>query len=133
MVGGERGITKETYMNQIKTQEKGGGRKEAKVKVNAYDEEFKQSIMVHGEDQTNKVNSKDVSWDLITISNSKGDTITKIKQPMVNSYMRAYHEKRKSGKHAIWSSKGLNVSMYMGYKEYSKSMFERGLTKRSLD
>ena len=32
---------------------------------------------------------------------------------MVNSHMRAYYEKGRSGKHAIWLSKGLNVSMYL--------------------
>ena len=107
LVGGERTITKETYLNQIKTQEKGGGGEEAKVKANAYDKEVKQSTMVHDDGQTNKVNSKGVlsSWYLITISNSKEDTITKIKQSMVNSHMRAYHEKGRSGKNAMWSSK----------------------------
>ena len=69
--------------------------------------------MVHEDGQTNKVNLKGVPWDLITISNSKEDTNTKIEQPMVNSHVRAYHEKGRSGKHAMWSSKGLNVNMYL--------------------
>ena len=69
--------------------------------------------MVHDDGQTNEVNSKGIPWYLMTISNSKEDTITKIKQSMVNSHIRAYHKKGRSGKNTMWSSKGLNVSMYL--------------------
>ena len=112
-VGGERAITEESCPNNIMTQEKEGGGKEAKVKDNAYDEEVKQSTMVHNEGQANRMNSKGVPRDMITSSNSKWDTSVKIKQMMVNCHARAYHEKGRCGKHEMWSSQGLNVSMYV--------------------
>ena len=37
-----------------------GGGEEAKVKANTYDEEVKQSTIVHDEGQTNEVNSKGI-------------------------------------------------------------------------
>ena len=54
-----------------------------------------------------------VPWDVITTSNTKEDTIMNIEQMMVNSNARAYHERGGSEKRAMWSSKGLNVSMYL--------------------
>ena len=112
-VGGERAITEESCPNNIMTQEKEGGGKEAKVKDNAYDEEVKQSTMVHNEGQANRMNSKGVPRDMITSSNSKWDTSVKIKQTMVNCHTRAYHEKGGCGKHEMWSSLVLNVNMYL--------------------
>ena len=138
-VGGERAITEETYPNQIKTQEKEGGEEEANVKVNEYDEEVKQSTMLHEDGQTNEVNSKVIPWYLMTISNLKEETIINIKQSIVNSHMRVYHEKGRRGKNAMWSSKGLNVSMHLrrGCKERidqrtkeSQSSLIKGTTKR---
>ena len=53
-----------------------------------------------------------VPLDVITTSNSKEDTITKIKRTMINSNVRAYHKIGRRGKHAMWSRNGLNVRMY---------------------
>ena len=54
-----------------------------------------------------------VPWDVITTSNTKEDTIMNIEQMMVNSNARAYHERGGSEKRAMWSSKGLNMRMYL--------------------
>ena len=106
-------IIKESYPNQIKTQDNEGSDEEAKVKVDAYDDKAKEIIMVHNEGQADRMNSKSVPRDMITSSNSKWDTSVEIKQTMVNSHTRAYHEKERCGKHEMWSSQGLNVSMYV--------------------
>ena len=82
-----------------------------KDKVDVYDEEDKQSTMVPDKGQASQVNSKGVLQDMIPSSNSKGDTSVKMKQTMVNRHTRAYHEKGGCGKHEMWSSQILNVSM----------------------
>ena len=110
-VGGERAITEEIYPNQIKTQEMEGGNEEVKVNVDIYDEEVKQSTMVHDNGQASQVKSKDILRDMITCSDSKGDSSVKIKQTMVNCHTRAYHEKGGCGKHEMWSSQILKVSV----------------------
>ena len=81
--GGERAINEESCSNNIMTQEKEGGGKEAKVKANEYNEEVKQSTMVHNEGHANGMNSKGVPRDMITSSNSKWNTSVKTKQTMV--------------------------------------------------
>ena len=72
-----------------------------------------------------------VPWDVITTSNTKEDTIMNIEQMMVNSNARAYHERGGSEKRAMWSSKGLNVSMYLkkGYMVQSALTFSWGFVK----
>ena len=81
------------------------------VKANEYDKGVKQSTMVHDKGQASQVNSKGVLRDMIPCFNSKGDSSVKIKQTMVNCHTRAYHEKGGCGKHEMWSSQILNVSM----------------------
>ena len=68
---------------------------------------------MHDKGQIGREKIKGVPPDVIVTSNSKEDNITKIKGTMINSNMRAYYEKGRSGKHAIWLFKGLNVSMYL--------------------
>ena len=41
------------------------------------------------------------------------NTSTKIESTMVNSNVKAYHERGRSGKHTMWWSKDLNVSIYL--------------------
>ena len=73
-VGGERPINEESCPNNIMTQEKEGGNKEAKVKCNQYNEKVKQSTMMQNEGQANQMNWKSVPRDMITSSNSKWNT-----------------------------------------------------------
>ena len=54
---------------------------------------------------------KGVPPNVITTSNSKEETITKIEGTMVNSNARAYHERGRNKKRVMWSSKDLTVSM----------------------
>ena len=66
------------------------------------DEEAKQSTTIHDKGQIGREKIKGVPPDVIVTSNSKEDNITKIKGTMINSNMRAYYEKGRSEKHAIW-------------------------------
>ena len=87
----------------------GGG---VKVEASMYDKDAKQSTRKDNGGQAVRVDSKGVPREVITTSKVMEDTSLKIGGTKVNSSVRVNHKGGQNGKHAMWSSKGLKVSMY---------------------